>query len=157
MLTKTDKGGRGGGVCQMLTIADRGGSTGTPDFGWRNMWIAPKAPAFFHEGFLSDICDMVTQQGRSKRPARKSWGSCSNIRSFSCSNSSLPTWQAWSQTVMTYWLCWIKILPDQTKPTSTYMTYLPTWPTQWVVPTCWSTHLIYLLDYADDRDSLQLG
>ena len=58
----------------------------------------------------------------------------------------------WSQTVMTYWLCWIKILPDQTKPTSTYMSYLPTWPTQWVVPTCWSTHLIYLLDYADDRD-----
>ena len=58
----------------------------------------------------------------------------------------------WSQTVMTYWLCWIKILPDQTKPTSTFMTYLPTWPTQWVVPTCWSTHLIYLRDYADDRD-----
>ena len=35
--------GRGGGVWQMLTIADGGGRGGpdTPDFGWRNMWTAP--------------------------------------------------------------------------------------------------------------------
>ena len=26
---------------QMLTIADGGGGSGTPDFGWRNMWTAP--------------------------------------------------------------------------------------------------------------------
>ena len=42
MLTKADEGG--GGVSQMLTIADeRGeGGPGSPDFCWRNMWTAPK-------------------------------------------------------------------------------------------------------------------
>ena len=42
MLTKADEGG--GGVSQMLTIADGGGrgGPGTPDFSWRNMWTAPK-------------------------------------------------------------------------------------------------------------------
>ena len=36
----------GGGVSQMLTIADEGGrgGPGTPDFGWRNMWTAPYSP-----------------------------------------------------------------------------------------------------------------
>ena len=46
MLTKADEGG--GGVSQMLTIADGGGrgGPGTPDFGWRNMWTAPKSKTF---------------------------------------------------------------------------------------------------------------
>ena len=37
----TDEGG--GGLSQMLTIADGGGrgGPGIPDFGWRNMWTAP--------------------------------------------------------------------------------------------------------------------
>ena len=40
----------GGGVSQMLTIADGGGrgGPGTPDFGWRNMWTNPKST--FEEG-----------------------------------------------------------------------------------------------------------
>ena len=45
----------GGGVSQMLTIADGGGrgGPGTPDFGWRNMWTAPNDESM-HDMF--DIC-----------------------------------------------------------------------------------------------------
>ena len=64
MMTKADEGG--GGVSQMLTIADGGGrgGVGTPVFGWRNMWTAPIAQQYARD-MVQLLLDSVFACGQS--------------------------------------------------------------------------------------------